>query len=391
MKKPWLAYWIGDVRADLALACCPLGSEALWFRFCGSAETSPRRGFLLRTDGERPVEGEELGVILGRPWSEIAPFWGALDRFRVISRVTPEQAAGDDPLFAGLPIGTAYSRRMVEDERKAVSSRRNGKKGGRPKNSEPVATTSSLPPSEQENRVLTGENKTQTKPTLWSGIGIGSSSPDLFSESGSGSGSEEQVAGQMAEPLPRSAHPQPPPPPPAVEAQPLLIATQQPPERDELVVARVFRHYKTHHPRARPGKKEKRLVRERIADGFSEADLCLAIDGNHVSPFHCGENEARTEYHDFELILRSASKVNTFMEAAIASAAGPPPIRNEQSPPRHPTAAERGLAASRQLMEEARSKERERVDDRLRPKEEAEDLEQIAARKLIAAVREVRA
>lgn len=77
----------------------------------------------------------------------------------------------------------------------------------------------------------------------------------------------------------------------------------------------VIAHYQTYHSRARPGRKERRLISERLRDGYSVADLLVAIDGCHVSPFHCGENDAGKKYQSLELIVRDSKHVTAFLEA----------------------------------------------------------------------------
>jgi hypothetical protein len=84
-------------------------------------------------------------------------------------------------------------------------------------------------------------------------------------------------------------------------------------------VLAVFAHYRTHHPRAfltpKKNSKEWKLIRARMAEGYGAEDLKRAIDGNHVSPFHCGENERGAKYNSLELIVRDGGKVQTFIEA----------------------------------------------------------------------------
>lgn len=84
----------------------------------------------------------------------------------------------------------------------------------------------------------------------------------------------------------------------------------------------VFAHYREFHPKARPGDKERRLVRARMGDGYSVDDLKAAIDGNHASPFHCGENDRAKTYHRLDLILRDSSKVAEFVEIATEARSG---------------------------------------------------------------------
>lgn len=86
----------------------------------------------------------------------------------------------------------------------------------------------------------------------------------------------------------------------------------------------VFAHYRTYHPRAfrKPAatSKEWRAIQARLREGFSVDDLRAAIDGNHRSPFHCGENDRGKEYHALELIVRDGSKVTQFVEIPLGGA-----------------------------------------------------------------------
>lgn len=81
----------------------------------------------------------------------------------------------------------------------------------------------------------------------------------------------------------------------------------------------VFDHYRKYHPKAfkKPSSKSKEwsLIRARMREGSTADDLMRAIDGNHVSPFHCGENPGGTKYNSLELIVRDGGKVQTFIEA----------------------------------------------------------------------------
>jgi hypothetical protein len=81
----------------------------------------------------------------------------------------------------------------------------------------------------------------------------------------------------------------------------------------------VFSHWKVHHPRAFPkvhGElREWKKVRDRLKDGYSIAQLCRAIDGIHVRPFNCGENDNGTKYQSLELCLRDAKHVELYLEA----------------------------------------------------------------------------
>ena len=77
----------------------------------------------------------------------------------------------------------------------------------------------------------------------------------------------------------------------------------------------MFTHYQTHHPRCLVlDDKTARAISARLLEGFSVADLCLAIDGMHRTPHNLGENDRGTKYLDLELCMRSGANVNRFME-----------------------------------------------------------------------------
>ena len=97
-------------------------------------------------------------------------------------------------------------------------------------------------------------------------------------------------------------------------------------------VQAVFDAYRKHHPRAFtkpvPASKEWRAIAARLREGFSVADLIEAIEGCHVSPFHCGENDRQTKYQSLGLIVRDGSQVSKFIELARD---GPAPVLSEKT------------------------------------------------------------
>lgn len=70
--------------------------------------------------------------------------------------------------------------------------------------------------------------------------------------------------------------------------------------------------------------KRRAKVRDRLREGFTVEDLCLAVTGWQASPHHRGENERSTVYNDFELILRDAAHVERFIEFAQRGPGGQP-------------------------------------------------------------------
>ena len=86
------------------------------------------------------------------------------------------------------------------------------------------------------------------------------------------------------------------------------------------IVAQIYSRYLHHHPRAakvlNPDHREFKLIRSRLQNGFSVEDLQAAIDGNHISPFHCGENRDGATYHSLQVIFRDTAQVTKFIEIA---------------------------------------------------------------------------
>jgi hypothetical protein len=97
----------------------------------------------------------------------------------------------------------------------------------------------------------------------------------------------------------------------------------------------ILEHYRQYHPRARIGEKARRLIRDRLEDGWTVQDLCDAIDGCHRSRFHRGENTDGTAFQTLDLILRDSEHVQRFVE----------------TPERDPRPLTRQTAAERQIAE----------------------------------------
>ena len=78
----------------------------------------------------------------------------------------------------------------------------------------------------------------------------------------------------------------------------------------------VLAHYRTYHPRAKGDKKGRAKIADRLKDKFTVADLQQAIDGNHRSPWHCGQNPSGDHHNKVVTIFRDADQVNKFIEIA---------------------------------------------------------------------------
>lgn len=90
-------------------------------------------------------------------------------------------------------------------------------------------------------------------------------------------------------------------------------------------VERVFEYWQARleHPAAKLDDKRARLIKARIKEGYSIAELCAAIDGVRLSPYHMGKNKTNSVYDSVELIFRDASNVERFRDMGKAPTAAP--------------------------------------------------------------------
>jgi len=84
------------------------------------------------------------------------------------------------------------------------------------------------------------------------------------------------------------------------------------------VVERIIEHWRRvmEKPRAKSTSERVRVVRARLRDGYTEAELKLAVDGCSQSPHHMGANDRGTPYNDLMLICRNGSFVEKFRDMA---------------------------------------------------------------------------
>jgi hypothetical protein len=77
------------------------------------------------------------------------------------------------------------------------------------------------------------------------------------------------------------------------------------------------------YPEAVFNNKYRISIASRLKEGYSVADLKLAIRGVLFSPWHMGKNEAKMVYDDIELICRDGTKVEKFKKLALSNSIGP--------------------------------------------------------------------
>lgn len=108
--------------------------------------------------------------------------------------------------------------------------------------------------------------------------------------------SEEKVSEEKTTPLP----------PTQTKSDAIRTTGAVAPTADE---RRVLDHFTTCHPRRKWGTKDVKLVRQRIAEGFSADQLCQAISGNAHDSWH---QERRK--HELSYVLRDAGMVSKFSD-----------------------------------------------------------------------------
>ena len=102
-----------------------------------------------------------------------------------------------------------------------------------------------------------------------------------------------------------------PPAAAAIVGQPKTGTDKWAPQVDEVIA-----HYRTFHPQAKPGRKERAKILARLRDEkWSVDELKRAIDGIHTIPHNMGQNDQRRTYLALELIFRDSDHVHRYAGA----------------------------------------------------------------------------
>ncbi len=123
------------------------------------------------------------------------------------------------------------------------------------------------------------------------------------------------------EPVGTAMDPPAQPCPALLKAMSTKVDEPEPP-KPEGPVERIFAKYQqaAKAPRSKLDPKRRRLIKQRLDEGFTELELLKALDGYAGSAWHHGENDRHEKYTNLHLWFRDADHV----EAGIAKAAGPP-------------------------------------------------------------------
>lgn len=107
-------YW-SDWESDPRLKLCSLAAQGLWMRVLCICAQSDRCA--AEIDG-RPLSGDDIAVIVGRPAREVKALIAELESKGVFSRTDG---------------GAILSRRMQRDAERRAADQANGRKGGNPR------------------------------------------------------------------------------------------------------------------------------------------------------------------------------------------------------------------------------------------------------------------
>lgn len=111
----WTKFFWSDWESDPALRLCSFAAQGLWMRLLCIAAAHDPIGYVAVAG--RPLGATDIARMTGGSEGEVADLLGELDRNGVFSRDRQTRI---------------YSRRMVNDAKRAAIARKNGAKGGNP-------------------------------------------------------------------------------------------------------------------------------------------------------------------------------------------------------------------------------------------------------------------
>ncbi len=116
--KPWMKFYAADWRANVKLRMCSLAARGLWIEMiCLMHQGEPYGHLTVPDSGGKPPSIGQLAVLVGAAVQEVETLLAELESTSVFFKTTR---------------GIIYSRRMIEDEKKAQTAVENGRGGGNP-------------------------------------------------------------------------------------------------------------------------------------------------------------------------------------------------------------------------------------------------------------------
>jgi hypothetical protein len=140
--NPWMKFYPSDWRSDPMLRMCSIAARGLWMEMlCLMHEADPYGHLVVN---KKPPSDTQLGLLTG------------VDPSTVRTLISELEEAG---VFSRNRSGVIYSRRMVDDDKKAQTARKNGKFGGNPN----LCKTTDIPPSDNppDKGRVNGRDNTQ--------------------------------------------------------------------------------------------------------------------------------------------------------------------------------------------------------------------------------------
>lgn len=128
----WTKFFWSDWDTDPALRLCSFGAQGLWMRMLCIAAAHDQIGYVAVAG--RGLNETSIARMTGGSESEVRDLLGELDQNGVFSRDRQ---------------GRIYSRRMINDAKRAAIAKKNGKQGGNPSLSKD--TTNSTSDNPQDN------------------------------------------------------------------------------------------------------------------------------------------------------------------------------------------------------------------------------------------------
>lgn len=91
-------------------------------------------------------------------------------------------------------------------------------------------------------------------------------------------------------------------------------------ESDRGAIEAVLAHYRKYHPRRRYHYNGVQAagVRRALRQGYTVRELCMAVDGLHLSAWHTGSNPDGARYDSLELAVKSHEQIDRFVSLARA-------------------------------------------------------------------------
>lgn len=114
-KLTFIQFYPSDHRADPKLKICSLGARGLWIEMICLMNEASQYGYL-EMNG-LAITPKQLAALVGSHEKEVTNFLNELEINGVFSKNNS---------------GVIYSRRMIKDEKKRKTARKNGLKGGNP-------------------------------------------------------------------------------------------------------------------------------------------------------------------------------------------------------------------------------------------------------------------